>query len=146
MGLFSKLTGSGKPDALDEKEALVAILFETVGADGIPALEELTQLGMTLNKLPVFREFSQVDFERMFTRLGEMHDRIGGPELVARAASVLPKDLHAPAFVNAVDLIFADGEINEDEEAIIADLAEKLGIEHDDGQTIIEVMKLKNFW
>ena len=146
MGLFSRLTGGSRADTLDTKEALVAILFATVAADGEPALEELTHMGMALNRLSVFREFSAADFERMFSRLGEMHDRLGGPELVALAASVLPSELRAPVFTNAVDLIFADGAINDSEEALIADLAEKLDIAHDDGQTILDVLKLKNFW
>ena len=69
----------------------------------------------------------------------------GGPEaLVEKCAPVLPQRLRAPAFCNAVDIVLADGTVEDEEKELIEKLQTALEVDDDDAKKIIDVMIIKN--
>ena len=56
----------------------------------------------------------------------------------------LPEYLHETAFAISTDLILSDGEVSEEEEAILSKLCNRLSISQDKVGKIIEVMIIKN--
>ena len=69
----------------------------------------------------------------------------GGPEkLVEKCAPVVPPELRETAFVNACDLVLADGIIEQPERLFIDGLMLKLGVTTERAKQIIQVMAYKN--
>lgn len=149
MGLFdrfkTKPANENAGPALSPEEAFAAILVTTMASDGHLSHDEIQAVGATLNRLKLFREMRGSQIERLIERVFALLDELGGPELVEQACTALPEELRMPTFINAVDLVFADGEVGDEEEAVIEDLVTHLNLDAGSVAAIVDVMRLKNF-
>jgi hypothetical protein len=69
----------------------------------------------------------------------------GGPEqLVEKSVPVVPSELKETVFINACDLVLADGVVENDEKEFINSLMIKLEIPADRAKQIIQVLVYKN--
>ena len=69
----------------------------------------------------------------------------GGPEaLVEKCAPAIPERLRETAFCNAVDIVLADGVVEDDEKELIEKLQAALEVEDDQAGLIVKVMIIKN--
>lgn len=149
MGLFDRFKTKPSNDdagpALSPEEAFAAILITTMASDGQLSQEEIHSVGATLNRLKLFREMRGSQIERLIEKVFGLLEELGGTELVEQACEALPDELRMPTFINAVDLVFADGEVGDEEEAVIEDLMNHLHLDSDSVSAIIDVVRLKNF-
>ena len=64
--------------------------------------------------------------------------------LLNKSIEALPHDLRETAFAVAVDLIFADGNVEKAEKELIENIKEAINIPDDLAIKIVEVMAIKN--
>lgn len=143
MGLFDKIAGGSKKPMTVE-EAFAGIMLATAAADGQISDEEVSVFNSAANRLKIFAPMPGAEFSSMIDRLFRSLNNEGPASLLQQCAEILPDDLRAPAFCNAVDLVFADGEVLEDEKEVIEGLAQLLGIESGDAEMIVNVLAIKN--
>ena len=144
MGLFDRF----KPKAqsgLSLEEAIAAIILGAVAVDGDISSQELVSCNAICARMPLFRDMSQTALERLFKQVGGMFESKDIEELLQAATSVVPDELRLPVFLNAVDIVFADGEVGEEEQDFVAFLVERFGIDEDTAGTAIDVLRQKNF-
>jgi hypothetical protein len=68
----------------------------------------------------------------------------GGRAMLRGACAALPAEIRLPVFAHALDLVLADGELNEDEAKFLDALVLDLDLHRDDVERIANVIELKN--
>ncbi len=144
MGLFDKFTGGGASAPFNKQEAFAGILLSVVAADGHISDEEAQDFNARANRMKLFSEQTGAQFSQMIDRLSQILRKEGPSALMNRSAQALPQDLRATAFVVATDLVFADGTVDDDEQALVGDLQRALGIPDDLAERAVEILHIKN--
>lgn len=145
MGLFDKVfKGEPKEEKLTKQEAFAGIAIAMAGADGSIARSEWEGIVNYLCRLRMYDNFSGPAFDKMFDKLFRILKNQGAGALVSQSVSSLPEDLKLTAFACAVDIALADGVVEEEEKAIINQLAEALEVPEQTAVSIIEVLIIKN--
>lgn len=143
MGLFDMFGGESK-NTFGPHEGFAGILLAAAAADGHIAEEEARGLWSAIERMKLFSSYTPDKFNRLMDSLLKVLKK-GGPEaLVDKCAPVLPERLRAPAFCNAVDIVLADGEVEDEEKELIEKLQSALEIDDDEAKMIIQVMIMKN--
>lgn len=112
---------------MDIQHALVLIMLGAVLADRIEGEEEMLFVRHIMAKSPLF----QRNTNRMDKRILEacqMRVRTDSG-IVAEAARFLPEELRETAFAMCLEIVFADGVVNQAERDFIDDIAERLAID-----------------
>ena len=145
MGLFDSLFGGGSGDkTVTKQEAFTGILLAAAAADGHISDEEAQGLWTAIERMKLFANFTPDKFNKMMDNLLKILKK-GGPDLlVEKCVPALPQRLRATAFCNAVDIVLADGSVEDDEKELIEKLQTALEVGDDEAKTIIEVMIIKN--
>jgi len=146
MGIFDKLLG-GKASGdlvLDERAAFAAVLLVTVAADGNISDDESRAFGAIVNRMQLFKSQTSSEFSAMMDRLFAVIRREDPKILLMSAAKVLPAELVETAFAIAVDLVLADGSVEDQEKQLLEDLQSALGIRDDFAEKVVTVMLAKN--
>ena len=146
-GLLSGLTGLSA--SWSPEEAFVAILYATALVDGEVHAKELEQIRTVSHVVKLFEKRSDADMDAVIEKVRSKitWDRKGDfPwSLVDSACQALVrKSLGATVFTNACDIIFADRTIEQAEVDLLNRLAQKLELQGELANKIIEVIKLKN--
>jgi tellurite resistance protein len=146
MGLFDNLFGSEKGSAreMTKSEAFAGILLGACASDGHIADEEAQGLVTIMGRMKLYENWTGEKFNSTINRLLGLIKRIGVEKMIRRCAEVLPRQLHETAFVNACDLVLADGVVEDEEKEFLEDLQRTLDVSGDQALTIIEVMVIKN--
>src|SRR5688572_1952194 len=145
MGLFDSLFGSGKEKReMTKAEAFAGVLLSAVASDGHISDEEARGLCTILGRMKLYDNWSSDKFNSMINRLIGMLKRMGPEEVLAACAPVLSSEMRETAFVNACDLLLADGGIEEEEKVFLDSLQKRLGISGDQALSVVEVMIMKN--
>ncbi len=123
MGLFDKVLGKdGGEIKLDKKEAFGAVAVAAVASDGEVSPEEVQRVAIDLMTLKAFRKADLRDLSNILNKVAGLIKKRGiGPVLQAAKAS-LSKDELGAAFFVAVDLVLADGVVEEDEKKFLEEL------------------------
>ena len=130
-----KFTPSG------EHEAWVGVLYACIMADGeIVKVEENALLLMLISK----KKFEDSDIPKLLRNVAEAQHRIGGSGLVDACSGLIKEADRPTIFAMSVELVLADGILDEDEEKLIEYIAEKLEIPDDLVERIVEVMLIRN--
>jgi tellurite resistance protein len=144
MGMFGDLFGGGEPKELSKQEAFTGILLAAAAADGHISDEEATGLWTAIERMKLFSNFTPDKFKRMIDNLLKILKK-GGPELlIERCAPAVPDELKVTAFINACDIVLADGVVEPEEKELVEKLQNRLGVPGDDAMDIVKVMVLKN--
>ncbi|MFO0940156.1 MAG: tellurite resistance TerB family protein [Pirellulales bacterium] len=145
MGLFDSLfggfEGGGK---LTPQEAFAGILMGASGCDGHIGDEEVQALATALLRMKLYQRINEKQFGQILNKVHGILKKKGASFLVEGCAAGLPKELRNAAFTNAVDIVLADGVVEDDEKAFIELLAGKLEIDGTTARTIAEIMVVKN--
>ncbi len=144
MGLFDKITGGGSEQPFTRQEAFAGIMLAVVAADGHISDEEVQDFNARTNRMKLFAEQSGNHFSQMIDKLFRILKKEGPSSLMQRSARSLPPDLRPTAFAVSTDLVFADGTVDEDEQALIGGLQNLLGIPDELAEKIVEVIHIKN--
>ncbi len=144
MGLFDMLSGGESRGAFGAHEGFAGILLAAAAADGHIAEEEAQGLWRAIERMKMFSSYTPEKFNRLMDVLLKALKK-GGPEaLVEKCVPALPERLRATAFCNAVDIVLADGTVEEEEKALIEKLQGALEVGDDEARMIIQVMVIKN--
>jgi uncharacterized tellurite resistance protein B-like protein len=146
MGLFDKILGGQDKDslALNPQEAFASILLVTIAADGYISDEEAQGFNTVINRRQLYRGMGGTPFSSMIDKLLGLLKRKGAPFLLSKAVEVLPQDLKETAFTVAVDMVFADGTVEQQEKELIESMKTSLGLSDELAMEIIEVISIKN--
>ncbi len=146
MGLFDRVLGSGfsRDTTFDAREAFAGILLATIAGDGHISDEEKEAFIAVSNRMQLFKTQSIPEFNAMVDKLFGVSNRKGNDTLLRLAAEALPAELQETAFTVATDMVFADGEVDDEEIRLLEVLQEALGIEEMLAQRVIEVLAIKN--
>lgn len=145
MGLFDKIFQSTPAESkLTQQEAFAGIAVAMAGADGSIAESEWAGIVNYIRRLRLYDNFSGPAFDKLFDKLFRILKKDGAGALVKASADALSDELKLTAFACAVDIALADGVLEEEEKAVINQLAEALAIPEKTAISIIEVMIIKN--
>jgi tellurite resistance protein len=141
MSLFHK---TQETPALSAGEAVIAILFLTVTADGniAPAEEELVIAAS--NRMQLLRALTIADFNAAVQRIRDAIDASGREAVFAAAVKGAPVDLSATIYALAADIVYAAGGSDPAEVEFLAKIQSSLAIPAELTAKIIEVMQIKN--
>lgn len=143
MGLFD-MFGGGDKATFGPHEGFAGVLLAAAAADGHIADEEAQGLWRAIERMKLFSSYTPDKFNRLMDSLLKVLKK-GGPEaLVEKCVPALPERLRAPAFCNAVDIVLADGTVEDDEKELIEKLQTALEVDEAEAKMIIKVMIIKN--
>jgi len=133
-----------EPASLTDKEAVLALLFLMVTADGVivPTEEELVIAAS--NRMKLLREQSIADFNASVARVRGAIEHSGREAVFKAAVAAVPAELNQALYALAGDIAFADGKGQPAELGFLRDLQEALHISDDLATKVLEVMKIKN--
>ena len=145
MGLFDKfkkvIEKEFKYEPESEQEAWVGILYSCIMADGeIVKVEENTLSLMLITK----KKFEDADVPKLFKKVAEAQFKIGGAKVVDACVPLIRNEEKETILVLSIELVLADGVLDEDEEKIIEYIADKLEIDEELIDKIVEVMLIRN--
>lgn len=145
MGIFDRfkktIEAEYKFEPSGEHEAWLGILYACVAADGeVVKIEENALSLMLITK----KKFDHVNIQALYRNVLEAHYKLGGAKLVDACYNLVKEEDRATLFAMSVELVLADGILDEDEEQIIEYIARKLQIDEKLVQCIVEVMLLRN--
>lgn len=143
MGLFDDLGGSGAAE-FTKHDAYAGILLAANASDGHVSSEEVQGFFTILLRMKMYRDWTPEKLQRTIDRLLGLIKKKGVDATVQLCAQALPQPLHRAAFCNAVDLVLADGVVEDEEKQFINNLRQALGLPGDDAQMIAQVMVWKN--
>jgi tellurite resistance protein len=144
MGLFDKVLGKDGEIKLDKKEAFGAVAVAAVASDGDVSPEEVQRIAIDLMTLKAFRKSDLRDLSNVLNKVAGLAKKRGiGTMLQAAKVSLSPEELAAAFFV-AVDLVLADGVVEENEKKFLEELQHTIGMDDNTATKIAEVVLIKN--
>jgi uncharacterized tellurite resistance protein B-like protein len=123
---------------LSPEEAVAAVIFVAMSADGEVIEEEIEVLKDMLSTMELFEDYSPTELQGMLDAITDIYDQEGIDTLFNIAVESISEDLTETAFEAAVKVVLIEGEIPEAEEDFIDDLQQALGIEDKIAQEIID--------
>lgn len=146
MGMFDKILGgrSSEDAPYSKQEAFAAIMLATVAADGHVSDEEVDGFNAVINRMKLFQMQSVSEHKAMIDKLLGMLKRSGATSLLEKGAGCLPAELRETAFAVAGDFVFADGNVEAGEMAVLEKLQAALQVPEQQALKILEVLEIKN--
>ena len=147
MSLFDDIDDAGfdsgdKP--FGPHEGYAGVLLCASACDGHIGDEEAKTLNLNLRQKKLYGRVSDQQMNSMMDRLvGELR-RSGFEKLLDKAHPAVPPELSETVFANSVDIVLADGVVEEEEKEFIDTLQNKLEIDAKRAKTIVQVMVYKN--
>lgn len=135
-----KLPRGGVQVALTPEIAIAAIGLFSAFADG-EALDDMETyaLGEMLSEIDLYEGYSEEDFEALGIEIGTLIREEGVEAVVAQAiVNAREEGLEEVAFMVALVVVVADGEVPEAEQEYIDNLCEALGISAERGIEIVD--------
>jgi uncharacterized tellurite resistance protein B-like protein len=144
MSLFHKTDEASGPVTFTDKEAVLALLFLVVTADGIILPEEEDLVIAASNRMKLLRGQAIPEFNGMVQKVRDAIDAKGRAEVFAAGVKSLPGELKETVYALAGDIVFADGTAAPEETNFLRDVQEALNIPDDLATKVLEVMRIKN--
>jgi tellurite resistance protein len=144
MSLFHKTEENAAPVTFTDKEAVVALLFLTVTADGEIAPQEEELVIAASNRMKLLRDQGIADFNAAVQRVRDAIDAKGRAEVFEAGVRALPPELKQTVYTLAGDIVFADGTASPEEMTFLREVQEALEVPDELATKVIEVMRIKN--
>jgi tellurite resistance protein len=148
MGVFDKLFKVNETKVkelnLTKEEAFVGIILSSVAVDEVINKEELMVVSQTIGRMQAFRRFHPQQVVNMLNNFLQIIKREGVGNIVNSAKNTLNKEMRETAFALAIDIILADGVVEQKEKEFLESLQEILGLSNELATKIVEVMIIKN--
>ena len=146
MSVFDEVLQDGQfeQQAFGPHEGFAGVLLASSACDGHIADEEVQGLFTILTRMRLYQHVTPNKFGSMFDRLLGILKRKGPEQLVEESAAAVPPELRETAFINACDIVLADGVVEPDEKEFINNLMIKLEIDANRAKEIAQVMVYKN--
>lgn len=145
MGLFDRFRSSQSSNAeFNIQEATSGVLLSVVASDGQVSDDESDYFRLVANRHPIFRDQSAADFNRMIDKMMGILHRQGWRPLIDKCGADIPQDFKPTVFALAVDFVFADGAVEDEEKELVAYLQKALGISDKFADSIVQVLAVKS--
>jgi hypothetical protein len=145
MSLFDDFVEEGlSPREYGPQEGFAGVLLCASACDGHIADEEARSLNLVLGRRRLYERLTQQQFGSMMDRLLAELKRSGPEQLLNKCYEAVPPELRETVFANAVDIVLADGIVEQEEKEFIDDLGMKFDIDKKRAKAIIQVMVYKN--
>jgi tellurite resistance protein len=144
MSLFHKTQENAGPVTFTDKEAVVALLFLIVTADGAIAPEEEELVIAASNRMKLLRGQGIDQFNDAVQKIRDAIEAKGRDEVFAAGIAALPAELRETVYALAADVVFADGSIDAQENEFLRGMQEALQVPDDLATKVLEVMRIKN--
>lgn len=145
MGLFDKVLGKESSTVtLNKAEAFAAIGVAAVASDGEVSAEEVHRVVLDMVTLRAFRGYDLKDLGNTLNKVAGLIKRRGTAPIIQAAKATLNKDELQAAFFVAVDLVLADGVVEDSEKKFLEELQSALQIDDATALKITEVVVIKN--
>lgn len=146
MGLYEKFAERKETPGFDytvasDMEAWVGILYACMAADGDISDVEIDSLS---RMLVMKQKFDGQHIDIYFEKVADAQEKIGSLNLVEACAQMVEQEEKPTLFAMAVDIVLADGVLQEDERLMIAFISESLQIPNELAQQIINVILIRN--
>lgn len=146
MGLFDQFIR--QPEAKDitykplsDYEAWIGILYACMSSDGLVSDVEIDSLSrMIVHK----QKFVGIDISPLYDSVAEAKLKIGGIGLVEACSELVHIDDKETLFSMAIEIVLADGILEKDEEQVIELIADRMKIDSEMVEKIIQVMLIRN--
>jgi len=144
MGLFDQFIKKSKDIIYkphSDLEAWIGILYACMSSDGVVSDVEIDSLSrMIVHK----QKFSGVDISPLYDSVSEAKLKIGGIGLVEACAEFVNEGDKDTLFSMAIEIVLADGILEKDEEKVIELIADRMKIDTELVEKIIQVMLIRN--
>jgi uncharacterized tellurite resistance protein B-like protein len=146
MGLFDKFVKKSEATAytykpLSDYEAWMGILYACISADGEVGDSEID----SLSRMLVFKKkFDGIELAPLYKNVAEAKLKIGSNGLIDSCCSVVKEEDKPTLFSMSVEIVLADGILEEDEKKVIEYIATAMSIDSNLVEKIIEVMLIRN--
>jgi len=144
MSLFHKTPENAGPVSFTDKEAVVAILYLVVTADGNIAPEEEALVIAASNRMKLLRKQTIDEFNDAVDKVRVAIEASGREAVFPAAVKGLPADLKETAYALAADIVLADGAVDAEEIDFLRKVQEALEVSDDLATKVLEVMRIKN--
>lgn len=122
-------------------EAWIGILYACIAADGDDSDTEIEALS---RMIAYKQKFSRVDILPLYEKVEDINKQIGGLALVEACAKVVDENDKNTLFAMAVEIVLADGILDDEEEKTIEFIAQQMNIDKKLVDKIVEVMLIRN--
>lgn len=144
MGLFDQFIKKSKDiiyKPTSDLEAWIGILYACMSSDGVVSDVEIDALTrMVVHK----QKFKGVDISPLYESVFEAKLKIGGIGLVEACSEFINDSDKDTLFSMAIEIVLADGILEKDEEKVIELIADRMKINPELANTIIQVMLIRN--
>lgn len=146
MGLFDQFIK--KPETKDRTykplsdfEAWIGILYACMSADGKVSDVEIDSLS---RMIVLKQKFKGIDISPLYDSVVEAKLKLGGIGLVETCCEFVNEYDKDTLFSMAIEIVLADGIIEKDEERVIELIADRMKIDSELVDKIIQVMLIRN--
>ena len=129
---------------MTSEEAYIAIMFCAVKADEMVTREEIHSLEYIVTRFKGFVAITPTHFQNLVDQFLKIVDQEGLDTLIAAAKSALENNLKESAFVNAMEIIMADGIVDSKEKKFLEKLQAALGVSDERVKQIVDILAVKN--
>lgn len=141
MGLFSGLRGKGA-EALDVSTAVMVPMVAAMLADGEMDDSEINQIRSICVWSPIYARNTRDQDTNIILRAIKRIKDAGTEPMCREAAELLSPGLRETAFVFAVRMVFADGNVGQSEEKLIEQLSGWLSLDSGRARSFVETVSV----
>jgi len=131
-------------DHFTPEEAVIALLFLAVTADGSIAPEEEELVIAASNRMELLKNHGIPEFNQAVDKVRAAIDAAGRELTFRNALSAVPTQIAGTIYALCADIVYANASATPEENAYLRQLQETLNISDDLATKVIEVMLLKN--
>ena len=142
MGLFSRLTGQTIQKSATDETLLFHAMICMAAADGVLEPGETSSVEAFYLSLPEFRGKEFGDLLNQSNKLISKHG--GVAESVKELAEIQSEAVRKKAFILAVDIALASGDVDQAEDQMLDAMQRVLNIDDELAGKVVEVLSLKH--
>ncbi len=126
------------------QEGFAGVIICASACDGHIGEEEGQTVNSILSQKKLYSRLSSQQMSSMLDKIIGLLKRKGHEELLEKSYPAVPPELRECVFANSVDIVLADGTVEQDERDFIDSLQNKLEINPKRAKKIVQVMVYKN--
>jgi tellurite resistance protein len=141
MGLFSRLTGKKVESKPTDDILLFHAMICMCAADGVLEQSEMSSVEAFYDALP---EFRGKDFKGLLDNTNKLFAKHGVVKESVKALAEIESDaVRTKAFILAVDIALASGDVDESEDQMLDAMQRVLNVQDHLAKKVVEVLSLK---
>ncbi len=136
--------GDQTPNDWSVQEAFLAILLAAMNADNEVVWQEKEYIQALVRRSKTMKEY--INSPEALTAINiSVEDRMKSrTDYLGEAVRAMPRDSHKAMFAHCVDIVFADGHMDDKERDFLDRLLEVMEITPDEAKTIVDVIYEKS--